>query len=139
MIDETTRRLPEWSEHSVWITLADGNQYAFPKPWLEIRGHFSAGKPTGLSARTTFGPELDEGVELIHQAESNHDLIIATLTLGAFLLRLQYDLSDEELQDLLAFRFADENLTEQSLDMVREIAAVAMGTGGSQDFRGGNG
>lgn len=64
-------------------------------------------------------------------------MILATLTLGAFLLRLQYDLADEELEDLLVFNFADESIAERSLAMVREIGAVAMGTGGSQDFRGG--
>lgn len=128
-LDEFQRRLPGFSEASVWIELADGQQWAFPKPWVEIRGVFSGGKPSVGAARTTHGPEFDEIVACLGQVETNEELIVATLMIGAFLLRKNYDLADEELEELFVFRFADESLEAGSLAMVQAIADVALGRG----------
>jgi hypothetical protein len=128
MIDERARRKPEFDErNSVWITLADGGRWAFPKPWLEI--HAVSSYPS-----LTYGPELDELVQAIGECRNNAALLLGAATLGAFLLRHNYEVADEELDRLFAVRRGDPS----SWDWARAVVDVASGTGGSRSFRDGS-
>ncbi len=48
-IDEKSRRLPTFSEHSYPIRLHDGNEWHFPKPVGVIHPTFIDGRPVGLT------------------------------------------------------------------------------------------
>lgn len=134
---EWERRRPEFTEAAVWITLADGSQWAFPKPWVEVRSRFNGGVAGIGAARTTHGPEFDAAIDALRAAETNRDLIIGVMVIGAHLLRKNYDLDDAELEELFIFRFADESLEAESLAMVQAIINVATGQG-EASFRDGS-
>lgn len=135
MSDERAKRKPEFDErNSVWITLADGARWAIPKPWLEVHASFRGGRAVSSHPVLTYGPELDELVGAIGECRDNAALIIAAASLGAYLLRHQYELSDEELDRLFAVRVGDPT----SWDWARAVLDVATGTNGSRSFRGGS-
>ncbi len=136
MTGEKAKRKPEFDErNSVWIALADGARWAFPKPWLEVYASFREGRAVSTYPVLTYGPELDELVNAVGECRDNAALIIGAATLGAFLLRHHYDLSDEDLDRLFAVRVDDPS----SWDWARAVIEVATGCGGSRSFRGGSG
>jgi hypothetical protein len=135
MTDEIAKRKPDFDErNSIWITLADGTRWAFPKPWLEVRASFREGRAVSAYPVLTYGPELDELVDAIDECRDNAALIIGAASLGAFLLRRHYDVSDEDLDRLFAVRISDPS----SWDWAQAVIEVATGSGGSRSFRGGS-
>ena len=67
---------------------------------------------------------------IANDTSSNHDIIIGILTLGAMLLKRQYDLSDEELEDLFIFEFGSPDESQQSIEMVESITNLVRGKTG---------
>ena len=135
MTDERAKRKPRFDErNSVWIALADGARWAFPKPWLEVYTSFREGRAVSTYPVLTYGPELDELVDAIGECHDNAALIIGAASLGAFLLRRHYDLSDEDLDRLFAVRVGDPS----SWGWAQAVIEVATGSGGSRSFRGGS-
>jgi hypothetical protein len=136
MTGERAKRKPGFDErNSVWIDLADGTRWAFPKPWLEIHASFRDGRAVSTYPVLTYGPELEGLVGAVSESRDNAALLIGAATLGAFLLRHNYDLSDEDLDRLFAVRVDDPS----SWDWARAIIEVATGSGGSRSFRDGSG
>jgi hypothetical protein len=134
MLDERSKRRPDCDPaNSAAIRLADGQEWLFPKPWLEIHASFADGKAAGHYPAVTVGPELDELVEAIGGCEDNAALLTGTATLGAHLLLRNYDLSDRELDLLFAFRSADPS----SWDWARDVIGMATGRDGTRSFRDG--
>jgi len=136
MTDERVKRKPGFDDrNSVRITLADGDRWAFPKPWLEVHASFRDGRAVSTYLVLTYGPDLDELVKAVGECRDNAALIIGSATLGAFLLRHNYDLTDEDLDRLFAVRVDDPS----SWEWARAIIEVATGCGGSRSFHGGSG
>lgn len=136
MLDETARRRPDFdAHHATWITLADGTPWAFPKPWLEIHATFQGGRAVGSRPMLTYGPELEELIEAIEGCRDNEALLVGAATLGAYLIRRNYDLDDRDLDRLFAVRAKDPS----SWQWARELIDVATGTAGSRSFRDGSG
>ena len=136
MIDEMARRRSDFDAgHAVWITLADGMPWAFPKPWLEIHATFEGGRAVASRQVLTYGPELEELIEAIERCRDNAALLVGAATLGAYLLRRNYDLGDRELDRLFSVRAKDPS----SWQWAREVIGVATGTTGSRSFRDGSG
>jgi hypothetical protein len=125
MIDERSRRREEFQEASAWVKLADGNEWAIPKPYISIFPSFVDGKAVNGFRHLTYGPDLDAHMEAIREEEEPIDRLLLVLTLGAYLLRRNYDLTDAELDDLFVYRFDD----ERSAEMVKAILDVAAGRG----------
>src|SRR5262245_42909255 len=98
MLSEMDKRRPELNERtSVPVVLADGQAWQFPKPWLEIHAVFHDGKANGDTYPVlTCGPELDALVDALGQCEGNDAVLCGAATLGAHLLRRNYDLTDAE-------------------------------------------
>ncbi len=135
MSDERAKRNPEFDEqNSTWITLADGGQWAFPKPWLEIRATFRGGRAAASYPVLTYGPELEGLVNAIDECRDNTALLVGAASLGAYLLRRNYDLSDDDLDRLFAIRIGDPS----SWEWAKAVIGVATGTSGSRSFRGGS-
>ena len=60
MLDEKGLRRPEFDERSsVRIRLADGQEWAFPKPWLEIHASFVGGRATETCPILSSGSKHD--------------------------------------------------------------------------------
>jgi hypothetical protein len=135
MFDERAKRNTEFDgRNSTWITLADGGRWAFPKPWLEIHASFRDGRAVASYPIFTYGPELEELVNAIDECRDDAALLVGAASLGAYLLRRNYDLSDDELDQLFAVRVGDPS----SWEWVKASIAVATGTSGSRSFLAGS-
>ena len=136
MIDERTRRKSEFDERDIaWIALADGSRWAFPKPWLEVRASFHGGRAASSCSLLTYGRELDELVRAIGECRDDAALLIASASLGAYLLGHHYELSDDDLDRLFAIRVGDPD----SWEWARSVIEVATGASGCRSFRDGSG
>ena len=95
-LNEKALRKPSWDEQSgTWITLADGQEWLLPKPWVKRRPSLVDGTYV-FGTKTEFGAEFDA---LVAQAETNW--LPAMAALGVFLLQRNYTLTDDETLDLL--------------------------------------
>ncbi len=136
MIDERTRRKSGFDERDIaWIVLADGGRWAFPKPWLEVRASFHSGRAASARSILTYGRELDELVQAITECRDDAALLIASASLGSYLLGHQYELSDDDLDRLFAVRVGDLD----SWEWARSVIEVATGASGCRSFRDGSG
>jgi len=127
VLDEQAKRKPNFSvRNSASVVLADGQTWWVPKPWLEIRPVFRRGRAVQSYPVLTHGPQLDELVTALADSEDRFSQIEAVASLAAHLLSWHYDLTNAELDQLLAFRVADED----SSKWLREIFAVATGQSG---------
>jgi hypothetical protein len=120
---EKHRRRPEFdAESGVPVRLANGEEWVLPRPYLEIRPIFRGGAAVARSRFLTCG-ELDPLIETIGRAEDPAAQILAVMTLGALLLRRNYDLADADLERLFVYRVGD----PASEAMIRGIMDVATG------------
>jgi hypothetical protein len=134
MIDELAKRKENFDElNSVRVRLADGQEWAVPKPWLEIRPVFRDGRSVGNYATFSYGPELEGLVEAMADCESRSAQLVAVASLAAYLLGQQYDLVDGELDQLLAFRPDDPT----SAEWVERVMEIATGNSGPKAGRAG--
>ena len=124
-LDEKALRKETFRE-GVPIRLADGQEWTFAKPYLELRLDFSSGEPRFPEVGVpTFGPGYWELFEefLAENDPSMQVLIIARLAI--YILRINYNLTDGDLARLLAYRDGDDDNAE----MWQSIADVAQGRG----------
>lgn len=134
MLDEAAKRKPNWSErNSAPVVLADGQSWWVPKPWLEIRPVFRGGRAVSAYPVPTQGPELDELVDAMAECEDRAGQVMAAASLAAHLLCWHYELTDAELDGLLAFRL----LHDESAEWMREIFAIATGQSGPKVWSAG--
>jgi hypothetical protein len=135
MIDEFAKRKPNFDERNAApVVLADGQKWHIPKPWLEVRPVFRNGRADHVYHVLTCGRELDELIEAMMHVEEQDQEICAVASLAAYLLRYHYDLGDDELDQLLAFRVAD----PASLEWVTQVFAIATGRSGPKRGRAGD-
>ena len=113
------------------ITLADGLAWHFPRPCVVFRPRFSGGS---VSSRfgTDLGPDFDRAVREISDLASPREddetapgraFVDALMNLAVLMLRINYDLSDDQLGALLEYRVDDEG----SQDTWGAILDVARG------------
>ena len=127
MLDETAKRKPNFdAANSVPVVLADGQAWAVPKPWLEIRPVFRDGRAASAWPAYSYGPDLDRLVERVAEAELFTNQVAAVATLAAELLRHQYELSDPDLDQLLAYRRDD----PVSIEWTGQVIEIATGRSG---------
>ena len=110
-------------EGCVPITLSDGQQWMFPRPWLEITPTFREGRAVGRTKYLTCGPELDVLIAAIAAEEDAGKQVLSVMTLGAFLLLRNYEVTDEELGHLFRYKVGE----PESEEMVMAIMDVATG------------
>jgi hypothetical protein len=127
MINESAKRKATFDEvNSVRVVLADGQAWAIAKPWLELRPGFRDGRSAAAYPVFTYGPEIGELVELITMAQGFIQQISVLATLAAKLLLYQYELADEDLDQLLAYRKSDPT----SIAWGQSVLEVAIGRSG---------
>jgi hypothetical protein len=124
VIDETKCRRDNWDEdQSTWVMLSNGQQWALKRPWLTIHPIFTNGEPTGHWSFYGYGAELDRLLESIGKEEGIVPFVIRTMALLSKLLRLQYDLDDEQLAEVCVYHAGD----PESDRMLRDTINVATG------------
>ena len=136
MIDEKSRRKPDWVEGE-WLTLGDGQDWCLPKPVLFARptrykrkfgGEKDArqlGRPIALDGDPYFS--LMERV-----AESNDGNVTLELAFEMFvdLIGRNYTLTEDEAADLLPFvGDSDGEQDDDNAELWRDVLDVAMGRG----------
>ena len=127
MLDEPAKRRSNFDErNSEPVRLADGQLWHVPKPWLEIRPQFKGGKAATACPVYSYGPTIEALLEAISGAELFVQQIALYATLGAELLLWHYDLSDADLDQLLAYRRHD----PASIEWSERIIAIATGRSG---------
>lgn len=106
---ERSRRRDDFDErYSSPVVLSDGQAWFLPKPWVAIHPVFADGRPVDSWKCFTYGPDLDALIEAIRDAEGTVDSVMAGVALAAFLLRRNYDLSDEDLAAILVYQVGDD-------------------------------
>jgi len=127
MLDEVEKRKPNWSDRdSVAVAFADGQEWRVPKPWLEIRPRFENGVARTTYPVYTCGVRLDALLDAIADADAGFDRLAATATLAAELLSFHYDLADDDLDQLLAFRQG----VPDSAAWIERVIGIATGQSG---------
>jgi hypothetical protein len=121
---EQYRRLPDFDpEHCTPIKLSDGQEWYFAKPWLEITPVFKDGKAVDRTKQITCGPELDILIRAITEEEDLPRQVLHVMTLGALLLKQNYDLEDADFERLFIYRPG----SDESAEMIRAIVSAATG------------
>ncbi len=135
---EAERRKPEWVE-GVWIKLCDDQEWCLPKPVVfrpatrfrrritaspDANGAATLGMPLPIDSHPFFAI-----IARLLIAE-DMEFLNALLNAGAVLLRHNYELTDDEIADLLCFEHdAEWNQTEANGEMWASIRDVATGAG----------
>ncbi len=136
MIDEKSKRKPNFDERNAApVVFADGQSWFVPKPWLEIRPVFRKGRAVTAYPVLTHGAELDSLVEAMAECDDLDAQVVAAASLAACLLTWHYDLTDAELDQLLAFRASDAT----SLEWMKQSFAIATGRSGPKACCAGGG
>lgn len=123
LLEKYRRRADFDPEGCIPITLSDGCEWYFPRPWLEVTPVFRDGVVIDRNKYLTCGPELDVLVEAIGAEEDGAKQVLSVMTLGAFLLLRNYDVTDEELGRLFRYKVGDPD----SEEMIMAIMDVATG------------
>jgi hypothetical protein len=135
MLDENAKRKPNFDErNSTPVILADGQSWYVPKPWFEVRPRFRRGRAVAYGLVPTSGAALDDLIEAIADTDDWIEQVVAVASLAAHLLGFNYDLSDRDLDQLLAYRAADPS----SAKWVRDVIGVATGANGPKVYSAGS-
>jgi hypothetical protein len=142
VIEENSCRGPKFQEErAVQVTFAGGSKFLVPRPWLVIRPTFQNGRAVYANAKVE-DPEVEvflttlreshpvaeptaelgfasEAERLAEEDDRNTKWLLAAAELAACLLRRNYDLSDDQLTELLT-------VTADS-DWVSRVPRIARG------------
>ena len=126
-LDEKLLRRPSFSEGYA-IRLCDGQEWTFPKPWLRFVPKRKEDGMFGMAVENSYGPEysslVDRYTTLEPGPDGDFDRLELRMHMAATLLIQNYDLSDDDLADLLAF----EPDHQDNVSMwVNEIMRVLLG------------
>ena len=136
MLNEVEKRKPNFDgRNSVPVRFADGQEWAVPKPWLEIRPVFEDGRAIGNYPVLTYGPDFDELLEAMADCDDLRTELIAVASLSSRLLRWHYELTSADLEQLLRFRTPDES----SDAWARAVIEIATGRSGPKVASAGGG
>ena len=123
-LNEKALRKDSFTEGAV-VKLADQQEWTFPKPTIELLPIITEGKAIFGPARPSFGQEYWELFETYAQAENSGETMAALLNLAIYIIRKNYDISDEDVVNLFPFVYGD----DENSEMWGQIADVAMGNG----------
>ena len=125
LIEASKRR--ESFKPGVPIKLWDGQIWEFPRPKVRWRRTFGPDDVATVEGRSNLGPAFDEARAMMTRlsiGEQTWEQVAgAVLNAAALMLLDNYDLSDDELFDLLVF----DNEDQENQIVWREILAVAWG------------
>lgn len=133
-LDEQSLRRPDFVEGSP-VVLADQQTWHFRRPTVR---HVPADTPIGFDVRVRFD---DDGTfsrlwREMREAEEGPRAIATMLAAGRYLLLANYDLTADQVGDLIQFAFGEEDDPEG--ERIRdEVMAVVWGRGPKPSAGGG--
>lgn len=118
-LDEKSLRNPEFEE-GFWLTLADGQRWAIPKPVYRIYPRFADDGSVSLASKYTFGEEIDYFLDLVDDPADAVGDITRRMEFMGRLLRHNYSLSNDDLGRLLSMNRKDPDSNEMwnAIDLV---------------------
>jgi hypothetical protein len=120
--DENALRKATFQEDSAPVVMADGQKWYLPRPYVEFCPRFEGGRLVTIGAETHLGPEFDLLTAAAEPSEAGSVTYGALLDLGAFLLRWNYHLADEQLGQLLRYRKGDAATVER-FEQILDVAS----------------
>lgn len=123
-LDEKSLRSENWKD-GIAITLCDGQDWYLPKPTTEflINDEGTGLEPIG---RHTFGQTYWRLHEEWIASDGFQDTLNAMIKIAVYLIKRQYELTNQQVSTLL--RFIPED--EENQEMWKSIAEVASGKAG---------
>jgi hypothetical protein len=123
-LTERARRRPEYRGGAP-VVLLDGETWFLPRP----RVRFGVADADGYTVFLTM-PEVD-GYDALYErfqeAESDHEFVAASLALAKSLITANYDLSTDEVNEVLQFSWDPEDA--EAFRVRKEVTAIALGNG----------
>jgi hypothetical protein len=135
MIDEMACRRPDVFDEagSIPITLANGQDWLFPRPAIELFPR-AGGK---MGSRTSLGPDFDRAIDAIRDIPPSDEstdpdvamereaaYLMGQFSLAALMLGRNYLIPEESLCEILRFSYQNDTYKQ----MWDDIIAVAMGS-----------
>lgn len=142
-IDEQSRRKPGFDpDAGEWIELDDGQEWCFPRPLVRLR---YSGTQVGFVRRARFPGQksrFDPEFGRLLQAASDDTVSMAEywkaqLAVAAYLLRVHYNLADEEVTELISLQPFDRDDPDNAA--FNRIMALAYGFDGPKPSAAGPG
>ncbi len=124
-IDERARRKPGYSE-GIKVTMADGQQWAIPKPRIRFKPRIVDGK-VEIGGGPSFGPEFDDKLDVLFgviEADPAERLRVK-FEVVVRLLAANYDLNPDQFAELIVLEPGDpasDERWEQLSDAIMGIA-----------------
>lgn len=103
MLDERTKRREDF-RGGVAITLADGQEWTLARPRVLF---VPSDNEDGFEEEWDLGDNYAAMIDRAQEAETGKEIIRAEFALATFLLRINYDLTTEDLRGLLKFGYGD--------------------------------
>lgn len=123
-LNEYEKRRPDFQE-GVWVTLADGQDWMFRTPTVQLKPKALEDGSYGFTRAISLGPSFRELLDKVMEADPDEGIpMSACLNLAIPALRLNYDLTDDELADLLIW----EPDSPASEEMWGKIIGASTGT-----------
>lgn len=127
MIDEKAARRPTWVDGTP-VVMADNQEWTLPRPVVVF---VPAETDLGFEIRARLGDDGTFGTfsKALETAEGGNAFVKAALAAGKYLLLLNYDLTADQVADLLQFNFSDES--SDGYRVMEGVLAVVRGQGES--------
>ena len=128
--DEKALRRPDFQADSVPVTLANGQEWFFPKPYVELFPKVENGRVVGVGSKITathLGPEFADLMQKVEDAEGAISYAETFFPLAVLMLSHNYALPDEAYSELLAVTLGNGKANSDSL--FQEVLNVALGFG----------
>jgi hypothetical protein len=119
VLDEKALRKPGFTD-GYPVVMADGQTWTLPKPRFRLKPHRVDGK-IEILCRATFGPESDPDLDILYGAvEADYrEVIRVKFAMTARLLLSNYDLTDDQLGELIVLEVGDA-ASDQRWDAINE-------------------
>jgi hypothetical protein len=124
-LDEADRRREDIAtELCCPVRLGDGQEWLIRTPAATIRPVFQDGELVRCWQDLSYDDGLIDGLlERISAADNTAEVLLLSLALAALVVRLSYELDDDELNELLQLRPDDPD----SVRVLEDVVAVASG------------
>ena len=125
-LDERALRKPGFSE-GYGVVLADGQTWIFPKPRIRFRPKIGADGRVEVGGGPGFGPEYDQQIDVLYgmtEAEPIEQLRVR-FEVAVRLLQSNYELTSDQLSELIVYEAEDEAAQDQWVQLSRVIMGIS--------------
>lgn len=125
MLDQKALRRDTFSE-GYEVELWDKQMWTLPKPRLKFRPILGDDGSVSPGCKSGFGPEYDEKLDILNCVveANNWDYLTVAFEVLVRLLLANYDLTQQDVSDLIMFDPEDEDNQEQWKPIIRAIRGL---------------